>query len=52
MKATENGFIYKANKEVVTEIFTGDGFALPEGVFIFYGTKDEALDFGLIFIEQ
>ena len=51
MKATSNGFIYnKESKEVLTEVFTGDGMALPITHDVFYGTKSEAVVFGLVFL--
>ena len=50
MKATSNGFIYKIeNKEVLTEVFEGDGMAIPNTHDVFYGTKEQAIEFGLIF---
>ena len=51
MKATSNGFIYnKESKEVLTEVFEGDGMAIPITHNIFYGTKSEAVVFGLVFL--
>jgi hypothetical protein len=52
MKATNDGFVYNEQKEVVAEIFKGDGVAIPVTHAIFYGTKQEALDYGLIFQED
>ena len=50
MKATSNGFIYnKESKEVLTEVFAGDGMAIPNTHDVFYGTKEQAIEFGLIF---
>lgn len=53
MKINQNGFLYKKeNKEVITEIFIGNNIAVPEIVGIFYGTKTDAIEFGLIFNEE
>ena len=53
MIVTQNGFLYKKNtKEIITEIFIGNNIAVPDIIEIFYGSKEEAIEFGLIFNEE
>jgi hypothetical protein len=50
IKAEQNGFIYsKITKEIVVKFNKGNNLYIPEFNDIFYGTKEEAIDFGLIF---
>ena len=51
MIATANGFVYsKETKEFIAEIYEGDEIFTSQGVF--YGTKEEAIEFRLIFNKQ
>ena len=50
IRAEQNGFIYsKITKEIVVKFNKGNNLYIPEFNDIFYGTKEEAIDFGLIF---
>jgi hypothetical protein len=49
MTATSDGFVYnKKTKVVITDFQKGDEIFTNENIF--YGSKEEALEFGLIFI--
>ena len=51
MKAIDDGFVYDLEtKEIITEFQKGNEIYTSQGIF--YGTKDEAIEFGLIFNEQ
>jgi hypothetical protein len=51
MTATSNGFVYnKETKVVITDFQKGNHIFTTEKIF--YGSKEEALEFGLIFKEQ
>ena len=50
MRATQNGFIYDENKQVIAEFNIGN--EVNTSLFIFYGTKEQAIEFGLTFNEQ
>ena len=50
MIATDNGFVYNDDKIVITDFQKGDEIFTNENIF--YGSKEEALEFGLIFKEQ
>jgi hypothetical protein len=50
IRAEQNGFIYLiATKEVAVRFSKGNTLHIPNTNDIFYGTKEEAIDFGLIF---
>jgi hypothetical protein len=50
IRAEQNGFIYLiATKEVAVRFNQGNNLYIPNTNDIFYGTKEEAIDFGLIF---
>jgi hypothetical protein len=49
MTATSNGFVYnKETKIVITDFQKGNHIFTTENIF--YGSEEEALEFGLIFI--
>ena len=51
MIATANGFLYnKETKEIIAEIYEGDEIFTSQGIF--YGTKEQAIKFRLIFKEE
>ena len=53
IRAEQNGFIYsKTIKEVVVRFSKGNNLYIPNTNDIFYGTKDEAIKFGLIFLDD
>jgi hypothetical protein len=47
--ATGDGFFYNSENIVITEFQKGNEIFTNENIF--YGTKEQALDFGLIFKE-
>ena len=48
MIATDNGFVYNIEtKTIIAEIFIGNRVEIPTTSAIFYGTKQQALDYGL-----
>jgi hypothetical protein len=50
IKAEQNGFIYIiSTKEVVVRFNEGNILHIPNTNDLFYGTKQEAIEFGLIF---
>jgi hypothetical protein len=50
MRVSQNGFIYNEQKEVIAEFNIGNEVFTNENIF--YGTKEQAIEFGLIFKEQ
>ncbi len=50
MRATKNGFIYDENKQVIAQFDIGN--EVNTLLLIFYGSKFEAIEFGLIFNEE
>jgi hypothetical protein len=51
MRATDSGFVYESNsKIVIAEIYEGNEVHTLHSIF--YGTKKQALDYGLIFQED
>lgn len=50
MRATQNGFIYDENKQVIAEFNIGN--EVNTLFLMFYGTKSEAIEFGLIFKQE
>ena len=49
MRATNDGFVYDLElKQVITEFKQGQEIYTSQGIF--YGTKEEAIEFGLIFL--
>jgi hypothetical protein len=51
MRATANGFVYDSNSKIVIAEFY-EGNEVHTLLSIFYGTKQQALDYGLIFSED
>jgi hypothetical protein len=53
MEATKNGFIYiKESKQVIASFKAGEQQYFGALHDMFYGTKDEASQFGLIFKDE
>jgi hypothetical protein len=51
MRATDNGFVYDSNSKIVIAEFY-EGNEVHTLLSIFYGNKQQALDYGLIFQED
>ncbi len=50
MIALNDGFVYNDDKIVITDFQEGNDIFTTKNIF--YGTKSEAIDFGLIFNED
>jgi hypothetical protein len=52
MKALQDGFLYNCEKIIITEFKEGNKIEISENICIFYGNEQEAIKFGLIFLND